>query len=218
VQRSTISGQGGCTAPRLHFMDCVLAGNAAGPRGCDRKISGAELTELREGRSTQLSRGWVWVARGRGSFCPRRLRKTEQSIGAEAAAQGHGGRGRDVVWREHCLIWKMDMGFLSLEIEPDGKFDRHRTRGKANVSAARKKPHGDEAAVHPPLIFAPCIRSHHPARWTKGNGDNVHVLEHSQGVYLLRADLWRWCLKLSVGKIYHGSSIWRAYGCFYGRT
>ena len=151
------------------------------------EMSAAKLTALKEDGARAVA-GLVAIVRD-GNFAGV---VSETEHGAEAALKAL-AQGRDLVVGEPLPDEDDLASFLKAQPSEPTVIDTRTAASTRDDSA------NDPAAIHPPLYRARLDRTvlRHGA---VGRGDRVHVWTHSQGVYLLRADL-ALVLKLPVENI-----------------
>ena len=154
---------------------------------CGRKCPRAKLVELKEDGARAVA-GLVAIVRD-GSFAGV---VSETEHGAEAALKAL-AQGRDMV-RRRAAARRKRSGFVPES--PAGGIDRHRHRRRPRQPGTRARTIRRQY-TRPYIAHASIAPSCAMAQW---NGDRVHVWTHSQGVYLLRADL-ALVLKLPVENI-----------------
>jgi nicotinate dehydrogenase subunit B len=170
--------------PRF-IHDAALPGMLHG-RVLRPEISGAELTELREDGARAVA-GLVAIVRD-GSFAGV---VCETEHGAEAALRA---LRKDTTWSGgEPLPDENDLAsFLKSQPAESTVIDMRKAPSARAKSRTMKRQY-----TRPYIAHASIAPSCAMAQW---NGDRVHVWTHSQGVYLLRADL-ALVLKLPVENI-----------------
>jgi CO/xanthine dehydrogenase Mo-binding subunit len=156
------------------IQDCAPPGTLHG-RVLRPEVSRAKLVELKENGARAVA-GFVAIARD-GSFAGV-VCETEHAAEVALKALGKGATwsGGEALPDEDDLV-----SFLKSQPLESTVIDARRVASSPTIARTIKRQY-----VRPYIAHASMAPSCAMARW---NGDRVHVWTHSQGVYLLRADL-----------------------------